>query len=104
MLEEGLRPQEHAQAEERCAAKVTPEDYPVPASTIPVSTIRVGDRIRGGDLGTLQGLANSIHALGVIKPVVVDQDRVLVAGQRALEASKIAGLLVVPAVDRKSVV
>jgi ParB family transcriptional regulator, chromosome partitioning protein len=62
-----------------------------PAVRVPVATIVVGRR-RREDLGDLTGLMQSIREVGgLIHPIVVTDDRVLVAGERRLEATKRLG-------------
>jgi ParB family transcriptional regulator, chromosome partitioning protein len=58
------------------------------------------------DPGELEDLANSIREHGVIQPLVVTQSAypgqyTLIAGERRLEASKLAGLPTVPAIIRE---
>jgi len=55
------------------------------------------------DDGALEELADSIREHGIIQPIVVskqDNDWQLVAGERRLRASKIAGLKTIPAIVR----
>jgi ParB-like chromosome segregation protein Spo0J len=59
-------------------------------TTLQINSIVVRDRYRR-DLGDLQSLAASISDLGLLQPVVVTPDHVLVAGQRRLEAVKSLG-------------
>jgi len=66
---------------------------------VPTHAIKVGTRIRE-DLGEVQGLTNSIHGHGIIKPILVDQDLNLIAGARTLEAATLAGKHMVPIVVR----
>ncbi len=47
-------------------------------------------------------LADSIKLYGLLQPLVIDQNNTLIAGQRRLEAAKLAGLERVPAVIRES--
>jgi len=60
------------------------------SKTIPISTIRVGTRHRK-DLGNLRSLARSIEEIGLLHPVVVRPDGVLIAGERRLQAIKMLG-------------
>ena len=57
---------------------------------LPLASIRVNGRQRK-DLGALQPLADSIAAVGLLQPLVVRPDNVLVAGQRRLEALRLLG-------------
>ena len=56
----------------------------------PLDEILVGERARKtvGDLGDLQV---SIEAIGLLHPIVIDEDRRLIAGERRLEACKALG-------------
>lgn len=67
-------------------------------SLIPVSQIVINreDRQRK-ELEGIDELAASIRKLGLIHPIVVTQDLVLVAGERRLEAHKQLGLDIIPA-------
>lgn len=62
---------------------------------IAIDSIVVGNRHRK-DFGELEKLAESIKRFGVLQPVVVNSNNVLLAGQRRIEASKLAGLTHVP--------
>lgn len=62
-----------------------------------VADIRVGKRYRK-ELGDLDALVASIHNVGLISPIAVNADNVLVAGQRRLEAVKRLGWDVVEVV------
>lgn len=55
-----------------------------------VDEIKVGDRHRK-DLGDIESLRQSIDQLGLLHPIVVDQERNLIAGRRRLEACKQLG-------------
>lgn len=74
---------------------------------LPIEDLKVNDYQprRSFDDGMLQELAQSIRTNGVIQPLVVrrtPQGYQLVAGERRLRASKIAGLKQVPVVIRRS--
>jgi ParB/Sulfiredoxin domain len=56
-----------------------------------ITDIKVGSRYRK-DLGDLTLLANSIGEIGLLHPIVVNQDNQLIAGERRLEACKSLGL------------
>jgi ParB family transcriptional regulator, chromosome partitioning protein len=60
-----------------------------------ISAIKVGTRHRRG-LGDVQALADSLAAVGLLHPVVVDRRGRLVAGRRRLEAAKLLGWKTVP--------
>jgi ParB family transcriptional regulator, chromosome partitioning protein len=60
-----------------------------------IDAIAVGVRHRR-DLGDIAALAESIGAIGLLHPIVVSQDGLLLAGQRRLEACKMLGWRNVP--------
>jgi ParB family chromosome partitioning protein len=63
--------------------------------TVAISAITVGDRHRKA-MGNLTALAGSIAGVGLIHPIVVTPDMLLVAGQRRLEACKQLGWTEIP--------
>lgn len=76
---------------------------------LPVSAIRRNPRQPRSRISAneLEELANSIREHGVIQPLIVAQaglpgQYVLVAGERRLEASRLAGLPTVPAIVREA--
>ncbi|MFC9973600.1 ParB N-terminal domain-containing protein [Spirillospora sp. NPDC127200] len=64
---------------------------------VPIGDIQVVDRHRH-DLGDLDALAASIDKVGLIQPVVLTPDRVLIAGHRRIEACRRLGWSQIPAV------
>lgn len=60
-----------------------------------ISDIVIGERFRK-DLGDIQSLAESIREVGLLHPVVITRDGMLVAGQRRIEACKALGWEKVP--------
>lgn len=61
-----------------------------------ITDIKIGNRFRK-DLGDIQTLANSIQEIGLLQPIVVNQNNELIAGQRRLEAcGKILGWTEIP--------
>ncbi len=60
------------------------------SETRPIASIAIGERVRK-DMGDLRGLADSIERHGLLHPVVVMADGLLVAGQRRIEAMKLLG-------------
>jgi DNA modification methylase len=68
---------------------------------LPLNDIVVLDRQRQ-DLGDIDDLAASIKRYGLIQPIVVNQDKRLIAGGRRLEACKRLGLTVVDVVFRET--
>jgi hypothetical protein len=67
------------------------------AQVLPIDQIRVGERHRL-DLGDIAGLAESIEDLGLLHPITVDQDRLLLAGARRLAAYKRLGRTEIPVI------
>jgi ParB-like chromosome segregation protein Spo0J len=63
--------------------------------TRPITAIKVGHRHRK-DLGDLESLAESLQAVGLLHPVVIDARNRLIAGQRRLEAAKLLGWRTIP--------
>ncbi len=61
-----------------------------------IDSITVKKRLRT-DNGNLDTLAASIGKLGLLSPIVVDRNNILVTGSRRLEACRLAGLSTVPA-------
>jgi len=55
-----------------------------------ITEIVVGSRFRK-ELGDIRGLAGSIKKVGLLHPIVVTEERILVAGVRRLEACKLLG-------------
>ena len=62
-----------------------------------IDTIVIKSR-RRKDLGDLSILEGSIRRLGVLKPVIIGNDNVLIAGERRLAACRNIGLDQIPAV------
>ena len=60
-----------------------------------ISSIKIGVRHRK-DLGDLERLAESLEAVGLLHPVVIDTKNRLIAGQRRLEAAKLLKWKTVP--------
>jgi len=57
---------------------------------VPVNNIKVGDRLRK-DTGDLSLLTRSIKQLGLINPIVINENNELLSGYRRLEACKQLG-------------
>jgi ParB family transcriptional regulator, chromosome partitioning protein len=72
---------------------------------VPISKIVIGERHRR-HLGNINALAANIGELGLLHPVVVRRDGLLVAGERRLEACKRLGWRSIPAtvIDLKDIV
>lgn len=63
---------------------------------LPISSIRIGKRFRR-DLGDIDTLAESIRdGPGLLQPIVVTPDRLLIAGFRRLTACKQLGWTTIP--------
>jgi ParB family chromosome partitioning protein len=69
---------------------------------VAVASIRVGERCRK-EMGDLKGLAASIAHLGLLQPIIVTPDRLLVCGQRRLKAVKLLGWETIPATVRDDI-
>lgn len=68
---------------------------------VTITKIKLGDRFRK-DMGDLSELSESIKEKGLIQPITLDWNYKLLAGGRRFAASKLAGLVEVPAIRRKS--
>jgi len=55
-----------------------------------IDEVFVGERFRK-ELGDIQGLANNMKEVGQLQPIVVSNERKLIAGYRRLEAAKLLG-------------
>ena len=55
-----------------------------------ISEIRVGTRLRK-DLGDLSTLSESMNVLGLLQPIIVDEELNLLAGARRLAAARKLG-------------
>jgi len=62
---------------------------------IAITAIKVGDRFRRGS-GLIDALIESIRANGLLHPIVVTSDNVLIAGKRRLEACRELGWTEIP--------
>lgn len=60
--------------------------------SVDIAFIHIAEDRQRRDLGDLQDLAASIHRNGLINPIVVTRDLQLIAGERRLAASKLAGM------------
>jgi len=70
---------------------------PAKSGTLPIGAIKLGTRFRA-DLGDISGLSRSIERVGMLHPIVINQDGVLIAGRRRLEAAKLLRWNRIPAV------
>lgn len=73
----------------------TLQDQSHETATMAVDAVAIGERVRK-DMGDLAGLAESIKAHGLLHPVVVTAEGLLIAGHRRLEAVKLLGWESVP--------
>lgn len=67
---------------------------------INIAEIKLGDRYRE-DMGALEELAESIREKGILQPITITPDMQLLAGERRVRASMLAGLTKIPALVRK---
>src|SRR6266498_4676640 len=63
---------------------------PGPPATMPIADTKIGERHRR-DLGDVASLAANIAEIGLLHPVVVTPDGVLIAGARRIAAAKQLG-------------
>jgi ParB family chromosome partitioning protein len=64
-------------------------------SNMNIADIKIGQRIRK-DMGDVQSLAESIEDLGLLHPVLVTPDGLLLSGERRLRAAKLLGWTEIP--------
>lgn len=64
---------------------------------IPIESITTTDRVRK-ELGDIESLSNNIRELGLLSPIVVNQNTQLLAGERRLAACKLLGWTEIDAV------
>ena len=57
---------------------------------VPIESIKVKKRIRE-EMGDISALAESMKRFGQISPIVINSDKVLIAGGRRLEAARSLG-------------
>jgi hypothetical protein len=69
---------------------ITEPDHAQAQALRPIDQIIVGPRFRK-DLGDLASLAASIDELGLLQPIVVRPDGILIAGERRLRAAQLLG-------------
>lgn len=67
----------------------------LPVGTLPIASIKVGERFRQ-QMGDLDGLAASIREHGLLHPIVVTPERLLIAGERRLLAATSLGWSEIP--------
>src|SRR5215831_10082155 len=62
---------------------------------LPLAKIRIGKRHRR-EMGDIAALAASIEELGLLQPIVIRPDGMLIAGERRLQAAKLLGWAHIP--------
>jgi site-specific DNA-methyltransferase (adenine-specific) len=62
-----------------------------------ISEIKIGQRFRE-DIGDIESLAQSIKEIGLLQPLVVNEQNVLIVGHRRLEACKLLGWEEIPVI------
>jgi hypothetical protein len=67
------------------------KDFP----PIPIDSIKIGNRFRK-DLGDIDSLAEDINEIGLLHPIVINQNRELICGLRRIEAFKSLGKSEIP--------
>lgn len=65
----------------------------------PISSIHIGERHRK-DMGDLNALAANMRALGLLHPIVVAPDGLLLCGERRVAAAKLLGWKTIPVTIR----
>jgi len=60
-----------------------------------ISDIKIGNRFRK-DLGDIHALADSIKDIGLLQPIVINENNELIAGQRRIDACKYLGWTEIP--------
>jgi ParB family chromosome partitioning protein len=72
---------------------------PDATNRLPVNSIKIGKRYRK-DMGDIAGLAASMAQLGLLYPIIVTPDGLLVCGERRLRAAKLLGWKTIPVTIR----
>lgn len=68
----------------------------ISSSSVRIDSIRIGSRFRK-DLGDIALLAENIREIGLLHPIVVNQNHELISGLRRIEAFKLLGRSEIPA-------
>jgi len=63
---------------------------------IPINSIQIGSRVRK-DLGDIPSFAQKINEIGLLQPIVINEDHKLICGVRRIEAFKVLGKSEIPA-------
>jgi DNA repair protein RadA len=74
----------------------SPNSKEISSSSVPIDSIKIGSRFRK-DLGDTASLAENIMEIGLLHPIVINQNRELISGLRRIEAFKLLGKSEIPA-------
>ena len=72
-----------------------PNSKEISSSLVPIDTIKIGRRFRK-DLGDTASLAENIREIGLLQPIVINQNYELISGLRRIEAFKLLGRSEIP--------
>lgn len=84
---------------ERAFRNKTTSPSPASRRERAIADIRVGERHRR-DLGDIDGLAASMASIGLLHPVVVTPEGLLICGERRLRAAQLLGWKTIPVTIR----
>jgi ParB-like nuclease domain len=73
-----------------------PNSKEIFSSQVPIDSIKIGSRFRK-DLGDIASLAKDISEIGLLHPIVINQNRELISGLRRIKAFKLLGRSEIPA-------
>jgi predicted flap endonuclease-1-like 5' DNA nuclease len=73
-----------------------PNSKEISSSSVPIDNIKIGSRFRK-DLGDIALFAENIREVGLLHPIVINQNRELISGWRRIEALKLLGKSEIPA-------
>jgi ParB/RepB/Spo0J family partition protein len=73
-----------------------PNSKEISSSSVPIDSIKIGSRIEK-DLGDIALLAENIREIGLLQPIVINQNHKLISGLRRIEAFKLLGRSEIPA-------
>jgi hypothetical protein len=73
-----------------------PNSKEISTPSVPIDTIKIGNRFRK-DLGDIASLADNMREIGLLHPVVINQNRKLISGFRRIETFKLLGKSEIPA-------
>ncbi|HXX97183.1 MAG TPA: ParB N-terminal domain-containing protein [Candidatus Bathyarchaeia archaeon] len=66
-----------------------PNSKEISSSSVPIDSIKIGSRFRK-DLGDIALLAENIREIGLLQPIVINQNHELISGLRRIEAFKLS--------------